>query len=55
MEPHTLAMAQDKFAKQTGETVEAFALRLRDLSKSCGNINSERTMKQQLIQSLPDL
>lgn len=56
-EPHTLALAQDKFsraAKESDETVEAFALRLRSLSESCGNIHSEGTMKQQLIQGLPE-
>lgn len=56
-EPHTLALAQDRFSranKEADETVEAFALRLRGLSDLCGNINSEGTIKQQLIQGLPE-
>lgn len=56
-EPHTLALAQDKFSratKEADESVEAFSLRLRGLSESCGNIHSEGTMKQQLIQGLPE-
>lgn len=56
-EPHTLALAQDRFSRATKgpeETVEAFAVRLRGLTEACGNIHSEGTMKQQLIQGLPD-
>lgn len=56
-EPHTLALAQDKFSratKEAEESVEAFGLRLRGLSECCGNIHSEGTMKQQLIQGLPE-
>ncbi|GAB0493373.1 hypothetical protein MMPV_004655 [Pyropia vietnamensis] len=56
-EPHTLGMAQDAFSRATlrdGETVEAFAGRLRNLSEHCGNIHSEGTLKQQLIQGLPE-
>ena len=56
-EPHTLALAQDKFSratKEADESVEAFSLRLRGLSDLCGNIHSEGTLKQQLIQGLPE-
>ncbi|GAB0497618.1 hypothetical protein MMPV_008953 [Pyropia vietnamensis] len=56
-EPHTLALAQETFsraAKEPDEPVEAFASRLRALSELCGNIHSEGTMKQQLIQGLPE-
>ncbi|GAB0498836.1 hypothetical protein MMPV_010189 [Pyropia vietnamensis] len=56
-EPHTLALAQDTFSraiKEPDEPVEAFASRLRALSELCGNIHSEGTMKQQLIQGLPE-
>ncbi|GAB0495567.1 hypothetical protein MMPV_006869 [Pyropia vietnamensis] len=56
-EPHTLALAQDTFSraiKEPDEPVEAFASRLRALSELCGNIHSEGTMKQQLIQGPPE-
>lgn len=56
-EPHALALAQDKFGRATkgpDETIEAFALRLRGLTEMCGNIHTEGTMKQQLIQGLPE-
>ena len=36
------------------ERVDAFAARLRSLAELCGNIHSEGTMKQQLIQGLPE-
>jgi len=55
-EPHTLALAQDTFSRATiepDETIESFAARLRGLSDRCGNIHTEGTMKQQLIQGLP--
>ncbi|GAB0497903.1 hypothetical protein MMPV_009240 [Pyropia vietnamensis] len=56
-EPHTLGLAQDAFSRATlgdKETVEAFSARLRGLAELCGNIHSEGTMKQQLIQGLPE-
>ena len=56
-EPHALALAQDKFsraAKEPDEGIEAFAVRLRGLTELCGNIHTEGTMKQQLIQGLPE-
>ncbi|GAB0498658.1 hypothetical protein MMPV_010004, partial [Pyropia vietnamensis] len=56
-EPHTLALAQDKYSRATmeqNETIEAFSGRLRTLSDLCGNIHTEGTMKQQLIQGLPE-
>ena len=56
-EPHALGLAQDKFSRATladNESVDAFAGRLRALAELCGNIHSEVTMKQQLIQGLPD-
>jgi len=54
-EPHALGFAQDKFSRATLadiEGVDAFATRLRSLAELCGNIHSERMMKQQLIQGL---
>jgi len=36
------------------EGVDAFATRLRSLAELCGNIHSDGTMKQQLIQGLPE-
>lgn len=56
-EPHTLALAQDRFSRATKEpeeTIEAFAVRLRGLTELCGNVHTEGTMKQQLIQGLPE-
>jgi len=56
-EPHALGLAQDKFSRATlvdNEGVDAFATRLRSLAELCGNIHSEGTMKQQLIQGLPE-
>ena len=55
-EPHTLALAQDTFSRaiiEPDETIESFSARLRGLSDRCGNIHTEGTMKQQLIQGLP--
>jgi len=54
-EPHALRLAQDKFSRAAlvdNERVGAFVARLRSLAKLCGNIHSEGTMKQQLIQGL---
>jgi len=54
-EPHALGLAQDKFSRATlvdNEGVDAFATRPRSLAELCGNIHSEGTMKQQLIQGL---
>jgi len=56
-EPHSLGLAQDKFSRATlvdNEGVDAFATRLRSLAELRGNIHSEGTMKQQLIQGLPE-
>ena len=56
-EPHALGLAQDKFSRATlvdNEGVDAFAARLRSLAELCGNIHPEGTMKQQLIQGLPE-
>jgi len=53
-EPHALGLAQDKFSRAKladNEGVDAFAVRLRSLSKPCGNIHSKGTMKQQLIKA----
>jgi len=55
-EPHTLALAQDTCSRviiELDETIESFSARLRGLSDRCGNIHTEATMKQQLIQRLP--
>jgi len=52
-----LGLAQDKFSRATlvdNEGLHAFATRLRSLAELCGNIHSEGTMKQQLIQGLPE-
>jgi len=52
-----LGLAQDKFSRATladSEGVDAFAARLRSLAEICGDIHSEGTMKQQLIQGLPE-
>jgi len=54
-EPHALGLAQDQFSRAAlvdNEEVSAFAARLRSLDELCGNIHSEGTMKQQLIQGL---
>jgi len=56
-EPRALGLAHDKFSRATlvdNEGVDAFATRLRSLVELCGNIHSEGTMKQQLIQGLPE-
>jgi len=56
-EPHALGLAQDKVSWATladNESVDAFAGRLPALAELFGNIQSEGTMKQQLIQGLPD-
>jgi len=56
-EPHAVGFAQDKFSRATladNEGVDAFATRLRSLAELCGNIHSEGTMNQQLIQGLPE-
>jgi len=56
-EPHALGLAQDKFSRAAlvdNEGVDAFAARLRSLAELGGNIHSEGTMKQQLIQGLPE-
>ena len=55
--PHALGLVQDKFSRAPlvdKEGVDAFAARLRSLSELCGNIHSKETMKQQLIQGLPE-
>jgi len=54
--PHTLALAQDTFSRaiiEPDETIESFSASVRGLSDRCGNIHTEGTMKQQLIQGLP--
>jgi len=54
-EPHTLALAQDTISRaiiEPDETIESISARLRGLSDRCGNIHTEGTMKQQLIQGL---
>jgi len=56
-EPHALALAQDNFIRAAlvdNAGVVAFAARLRSFAELCGNIHSEGTMKQQLIQGLPE-
>ena len=56
-EQHALGLAQDKFswaALVDNEGLDAFAARLRSLAELCGNIHFEETMKQQLIQGLPE-
>jgi len=56
-ERHALGLAQDKFSRAAlvdNEGVDAFAARLRSLAELCGNIHFEGTMKQQLIQGLPE-
>jgi len=56
-EPHVWGLAQDKFGRAAlvdNEGVDAFAACLRSLAELCGNIHSEGTMKQQLIQGLPE-
>jgi len=52
-----LRLAQDKLIRAALvdiEGVDAFAARLRSLAELGGNMYSEGTMKQQLIQSLPE-
>jgi len=56
-EPHALGLAQDKFSRAAlvdNEGVTVFAACLLSLAELCGNIHSEGTMKQQLIQGLPE-
>jgi len=56
-EPHALGLAQDKVSRATladNEGVDAFAVCLRILAELHGNIHTEGTMKQQLIQGLPE-
>jgi len=56
-EPHASGLAQDKFswaALVDNEGADAFAARLRSLAELCGNIHSEGTINQQLIQGLPE-
>jgi len=56
-EPHALGLEQDNFSRATlvdNEGVDAFATRLRSLAELCGDIHSDGTMKQQLIQGLPE-
>ena len=56
-EPHDLGLAQDKLIRAglvDNESSDAFAARLRRLDELCDNIHSEGTMKQQLIQGLPE-
>jgi len=55
-EPHALGLSQNKFSRAAlvnNEGVDAFAVRLRSLAELCGNIHSEGTMNQQLIQGRP--
>jgi len=55
-EPQALGLAQGKLSRATlADTmgVDVFAARERSFFDLCGNIHSERTMKQQLIQGLP--
>jgi len=52
-EPHALGLAQDKLSRAMlvdNEGVDAVAARPRRLAELCGNIHSEVTMEQQLIQ-----
>jgi len=56
-EPHALGLAQEKCSRAAlvdNEGVDAFAEHLRSLAELCGNIHFEGTMKQQLIQGLPE-
>jgi len=56
-EPHALGLAQDKFSRAAlldNEGVDAFAVCLRSLAELCGNIHTEGTMRQQLIQGVPE-
>jgi len=56
-EPHALGLAQDKFSRAAlvdNKGVTVFAACLLSLAELCGNIHSEGTMKQQLIQGLPE-
>jgi len=53
-----LRLAQDKSSPATlmeNEGVHAFEARLQSLAEHFGNIRSEGTMKQELIQGLPKL
>ena len=56
-EPHSLKLEQDKFSRAAlvdKEGVYDFAARLRSFAELCGNIHSVGTMKQQLIQGIPE-
>lgn len=56
-ETRALALAQGKFSRATkepDEKIESFAVRIRGLSELCGSIYTEGTMKQQVIQGLPE-
>jgi len=56
-EPHALGLAQDKLSRAAlvdNEEADASAALLRSLAELCGNIHSEKTMKQQLIQGLTE-
>ena len=56
-EPHALGLAQNKFSRAAlvdNEGVDAFAARLRSLAELCDTIHCEGTMKQRLIQGLPE-
>jgi len=55
-EPRTLALTQDTFSRaiiEPEETIESLSARLRGLSDGCGNIHTDRIMKQQLTQGQP--
>lgn len=55
VQPHALGRAQNRYARaalEDNETEAAFATHLKSLSELYGNIHSEGTMKQQLIQGL---
>ena len=55
-EPHTLALAQDTLSRaiiEPDESIESFSASLRGLSDRWGNIHTEGTMKQQLVQGQP--
>jgi len=55
-EPHALGLAQDKLSREAlvdKQGADASAALLRSLAELCGNIHSEGTIKQQLIQGLP--
>jgi len=56
-EPHALGLVQDKFHRLKlvdNEGMDAFAARLWTLDELCGNIHSDGTMAQHLIQGLSE-